>query len=33
MGEERLNGLAYLYINRDRNLDYDKAIDEFGKSN
>ena len=31
MGEEMLNGLAHLYINRDINLGYDKVIDEFGK--
>ena len=33
MGEERLNGLAHMYINRDISLNYDKVIDEFGKFN
>lgn len=33
MGEERLNGLAHLYINRDIVLDYNAVIDEFGRSN
>ena len=33
MGEEMLNGLAHVYINRDINLDYDKVVDEFGKCN
>jgi hypothetical protein len=34
MGElERRNGLAHMYINRDISLDYEKVIDEFGKSN
>jgi len=33
MGEERLNGLAHMYINRDITLNYEKVIDEFGKFN
>ena len=33
MGEDRLNGLAHLYINRDINLDYNLVIDEFGRHN
>jgi len=33
MGEERLNGLAHMYINRDISLNYEKVIDEFGKFN
>ena len=33
MGEERLNGLAHMYINRDIELDYDSVIDEFGREN
>jgi hypothetical protein len=32
MGEDRLNGLAHLYINRDIPLDYGKVIDEFGRT-
>jgi hypothetical protein len=32
MGEDRLNGLAQLYINRDIPLDYGKVIDEFGRT-
>lgn len=30
MGEERLNGLAHMFINRDIVLNYDSVIDEFG---
>jgi hypothetical protein len=33
MGEERLSGLAHLYMNRDKNLDCEKVIYEFGKRN
>jgi len=33
MGEERLNGLAHMYMNRDITLKYEKVIDEFGKFN
>lgn len=33
VGEERLNGLAHMYINRDIELDYDSLIDEFGREN
>ncbi len=33
MGEERLNGLAHMYINRDISLNYETVIDEFGKFN
>lgn len=33
MSEERLNGLAHLYINRDIRLQYDAVIDEFSRSN
>ena len=33
MGEQRLNGLAHLFINRDIELDYNLVIDEFGKGN
>jgi hypothetical protein len=33
MGDERLNGLAHMYINRDISLNYDRVIDEFGKEN
>ena len=33
MGEERLNGLAHMYINRDISLNYEKVVDEFGKFN
>jgi hAT family C-terminal dimerisation region len=30
MTENRLNGLAHLFINRDIKLDYNKVIDQFG---
>ena len=33
MGEQRLNGLAHMYINRDIDIDYDLVIDEFGHNN
>jgi len=33
MTDERLNGLALLFVHPDITLDYDAAIDEFGKSN
>ena len=33
MGEDRLNGLAHMYINRDISLNYETVIDEFGKFN
>ena len=33
MHEDRLNGLAHLYINRDISLDYGKVIDEFARRN
>jgi len=33
MKEERLNGLAHLYINRDVELDYSKVIEEFARFN
>jgi len=32
MNENRLNGLAHLYINTDIELDYANAIDEFSKT-
>ena len=32
MNENRLNGLAHLYINRDIELDYADVIDEFSKT-
>jgi hypothetical protein len=31
MGEQRLNGLGHLFINRDITLDYDMVIDDFAK--
>lgn len=31
--EDRLNGLAHLFINKDIHLDYDKVINEFGRKN
>ena len=31
--DERLNGLALLFVHPDITLDYDAVIDEFGKSN
>jgi hypothetical protein len=31
MSEDRLNGLAHLYINRDIPIDYEVVIDEFGR--
>ena len=33
MGEDRLNGLAHLFINRDIKLDYQSVIEEFGRCN
>ena len=33
MTEDRLNGLAHMYIDKDIKLDYDKVIDIFSKSN
>ncbi|ELU17192.1 hypothetical protein CAPTEDRAFT_133408, partial [Capitella teleta] len=33
MGEDRLNGLAHLFINRDIELNYSHVIDEFSQSN
>jgi len=33
MTDERLNGLALLFVHPDITLDYDAVIDEFGKSN
>jgi len=33
MTDERLNGLAQLFVHRDITLDYDAVIDEFGTSN
>ena len=33
MTDERLNGLALMFVNSDITLDYDAVIDEFGKSN
>ena len=33
VGEERLNGLAHMYVNRDIELDYDSVIDEVGREN
>ena len=33
MNENRLNGLAHLYINRDIELDFADVIDEFSKTN
>lgn len=33
MGEERLNGLAHMYINQDIKLNYDAVIDQFGQKN
>ena len=33
MSDTRLNGLAHLYINRDKALNYDAVVDEFGKKN
>jgi len=32
MNENGVNGLAHLYINRDIELDYPDAIDEFSKT-
>ena len=32
MTDERLNGLALLFVHPDITLDYDAVIDEFGKS-
>ena len=33
MAEDRLTGLAHLYINKDIKLDYEKVINEFGRKN
>jgi len=33
MTDERLDGLALLFVYPDITLDYDAVIDEFGKSN
>ena len=33
MGDERLNGMAQLYINRNVTVNYHDVIDEFGKFN
>jgi len=33
MKEERLDGLARLYINKDVELDYSKVIEEFARFN
>lgn len=33
MSQDRLNGLAHLYVNRDIELNYDDVIDEFSKVN
>ena len=33
MIQDRLNGLALLYVHRDIELNYDDVIDEFAKSN
>ena len=33
VGEERLNGLAHMYVNRDIKLDYDSVIDEVDREN
>jgi len=33
MTDERLNGLALLFVHPDITLDYGAVIDEFGKSN
>jgi len=32
MTDERLNGMALLFVHPDITLDYDAVIDEFGKS-
>ena len=32
MGEVRLNALSFLYINRDKFLDYDKIIDIYASN-
>jgi len=33
MTDERLDGLAHLFVHPDITLDYDAVIDEFGKLN
>ena len=33
MNEQRLNGLAHMYVNRDIKLNHDDFIDEFAKGN
>jgi hypothetical protein len=33
MTEDRLSGLAHLYINRDIEVEYGKVIEEFGTRN
>ena len=33
MGEDRLNGMAHLFINRDIKLDYQSVIEEFDRYN
>jgi len=33
MTEDRLNGLAQMYINKDMKIDYGKVIDIFSKTN
>ena len=33
MSENRLNGLAHLFINKDIDLNYNDVVDEFSKSN
>jgi len=33
MTEDRLNGLAHMFINKDIRLDYERVIDIFSKSN
>jgi len=33
MGEQRLNGLAHMFINRDIDINYDLVIDGIGRHN
>jgi hypothetical protein len=33
MAEDRVHGLAHLFINRDIELEYGKVIEEFGTRN
>ena len=33
MDEQRLNGLAHMYVNRDIKLNHDDVFDEFAKEN